>query len=310
MPLATIHIPPLNWIGDGAFKRELRLEDMLPGWTLPPGPTWTIRRLQIWNQPCGTYPPTLDGRASVGVDPKRYYSRNVGFPHVERGLGQTLKPFGKLELAPGRDKSVIHTYYPDGITYRPGLDALIIVGETTGATGFPFSIIVTVDIEADDFELDPTTVFSSALDQEAINQPGYCFRTLFPNTTPGTKVRFRIPSHAAGVTLTRASFGVQAAPGSPNMAATPIPALFGGLAAPPRVPWEPVWTDWVPLVQAGVPLLFNASLFAPQNSFCFRQETGPSCAWFSSADSYGSAAMASPTLADKGQRVVDAVQVM
>lgn len=304
-----IVFPPTLAAGEAA-KCVLRLEDLLVGYGPLPDVV-RITRLVMSNEGAGDYPAGCSGKIDVAVDPHRRFIVPAQFPARERLQPKHPKLLGSLQTYPGRPKLLVQDHSPV-IGYRKATDRIIVAPNIYGDFAGTVALYLAFYIESDfgDWPLDPRNVFLQPITATtgSAPQPTHCFRSLIPSIPHGgTKVRVHNNAHEHGCNIVRQSIGIQAAPGSPDMIAPPVPLLCDGVAATLQPSWGEQWREADLVTYPGQSLIINTTV---SGAWGFADGGPPS--WFSAdADSYASAPMLG-TIGHQPSRThcIDCVQVM
>lgn len=303
----SLNLPPLDFMGGGAgFRAALDLWSGIlpPGFVLPDEVEfdeilWAMQAPDV--VPAGFW-----GRCFLSVDPANaiapngYYCAESGYPaSPEDAKPRSLNFAGRLGdtasfmLTPGMigPFEVIHKLSRP-LYLRRG-DRLLVNAETkntAAATHFQVFPILRGWNEDGRWPLEPGVVWAMPLNLTTGGGPFYV-RSLIPNIpNGGSQVVVEIATLDQPCTLSHMSVGIQAASGSPNMAATPVPLLFNGQPGITLAAGSSVRATAALTTVAGQSLLVHSSI--PSGNWACKNVSPAPSWWASSADSYNAATMA------------------
>lgn len=223
--------------------------------------------LQSSGDPSWEVPAGFAGRVAVFLDPGGWYEEEVDYPTQEDGHPRGLLPLAFMPIAPGLNKFIeVKPCLLGPTPYRRG-DRLGVAVETNQGPGSPhagkrFSVfaspIFTAPGRSRLLELDTGVVRAIPLNNSYAGAHPVGYRSLVPCALGGSAVTLRWTAREDGMVIQAASIGIQAAPGSPHMAAAPVPILFDGAASKTIPAHGAILTTTALNVAAGQTLVVHA----------------------------------------------------
>jgi hypothetical protein len=319
--------------------------DHLSGGVLPLGyarlpDEFTISEILLSLQAPWVTPADFYGRVAFAIDPDGYFSREMDWTLdsarlsmpldqalavIEDGWPRQLRPLGVVEVWPGavsgRDVPFIAVKpsLVGPVTIRRSEGARILVcpepnGVDISASAFGGFCVFgapLIPMPLGRFPLDVGVIHAMPLNGSVPAGAPPCYRSVIPNTATGGRIEIHFSAGIHGLSLAHASVGVQASPGSPHMAATPVQLSFSGAAGLNLAPNQHAWGT-ADVAVDGRPIIVDMNFGGGPYGWAYKNRAAPPIVtYYSGSASYSGATMG-PTAGVQHGRIhgFDCVKVL